>query len=320
VTGQLPRFETLLLDVEDGIATITLNRPERMNAFQAAMRDELLAAFDYTDGHDAIRAVILTGAGRAFCAGADLSSGGFEAGRVETAHERPHLPRDGAGVVTLRLFDSVKPLIVAVNGVAVGFGASVTLTADIRLASTSARFGFLFAKRGIVSDGAASWFLPRIVGISRALEWAYSGRLVSGPELTESGLVREVVEPDALLARAREVAQEMTGESAAVSVAVTRQLLWRMLGADHPMQAHIAESRALYSRMRSADAKEGVASFLEKRDAHFPLGVSCDLPHVLDSPGPGFPDEEIPPSLYLRGPQENGDPANPAPSAQEEAE
>src|SRR5215472_14788763 len=176
---ETPRFGTLLLDIDDGIATITLHRPDRMNAFNAAMRDDLIAAFDYTDADDSVRAVIVTGAGRAFCAGADLSSGGFEAGRVATSRDQPHLTRDGAGMVTLRIFESAKPVIGAINGVAVGFGASVTLAMDVRLAASSARIGFLFGARGIVPDGASSWFLPRIVGISRALQWSYSGMLIS---------------------------------------------------------------------------------------------------------------------------------------------
>jgi enoyl-CoA hydratase/carnithine racemase len=289
-----PTFETLLVDVSDGIATVTLNRPDRLNAFQATMREDLLKAIDFTDANDDVHAVIFTGAGKAFCAGADLSSGGFEAGRVETEGE-PHLTRDGAGIVTLRLFESKKPTIAAVNGVAIGFGASVTLAADVRIASTKARYGFLFAKRGIVPDGAASWFLPRIVGISTALRWAFTGALVSGEELVTSGLVKELVEPDELLPAARALAGAMTDGSAPVSIAVTRQLMWRMLGAEHPMQAHVAESRGLYGRMRSADAKEGVTSFLEKRDAAFPLRVSTDFPDVFDAAPPTFPDEAISP-------------------------
>jgi enoyl-CoA hydratase/carnithine racemase len=291
-----PTFQTLLLDVNDGIATVTLNRPDRLNAFNGTMRDELVAAIDHTDADDDVRAVIFTGAGKAFCAGADLSSGGFEAGRVETDGDVPHLTRDGAGIVNLRLYESTKPTIAAINGAAVGFGATFSLAADVRLATPFTKYGFVFAKRGIVPDGAASWFLPRIVGISRALEWSFTGSFVSGGELLESGLVREVVQPDELLARARALASAMTEGAAPVSVAVTRQLMWRMLGAEHPMEAHVAESRGLYGRMRSADAREGVASFLEKRDAAFPLRISTDMPNVFDAPAPLFPDEPVSPS------------------------
>jgi enoyl-CoA hydratase/carnithine racemase len=291
----LPTFETLLFEVEDGIATVTLNRPDRLNAFNATMRDELVAVINHTDADDGIKAVLFTGAGKAFCAGADLSSGGFEAGRVETDGEVPHLTRDGAGKVTVRLFESTKPSIAAVNGAAVGFGATFGLAADVRLATPFTKYGFVFAKRGIVPDGAASWFLPRIVGISRALEWAFTGAFVTGDELVSSGLVREIVQPEQLLTRARVLAKAMTDGTAPVSLAVTRQLMWRMLGAQHPMEAHVAESRGLYGRMRSADAREGVASFLEKRDAEFPLRVSTDMPDVFDQPTPPFPDESVSP-------------------------
>jgi len=292
----VPLFETITLGVTDGIATITLNRPDRLNAFNPTMREDLIAAVDYTDGDDEVQAVIFTGAGKAFCAGADLSSGGFESGRFETDPETPHLPRDWAGKVTLRIFDSLKPTIAAVNCAAIGFGASVTLAADVRLASERARYGFLFAKRGIVADGASSWFLPRLVGISRALEWAYTGELISGAELVDSGLVRDLIAPEELIPRTRELALSMCDVSSPVSTAVTRRLMWRGLGAEHPMLAHIAESRALYGRMRSADAQEGVASFLEKRAAKFPLRVSTDLPEVFDEGDVWpFPDEPISP-------------------------
>lgn len=278
-------FETLLLDVADGIATVTLNRPAKLNAFQSAMRDELVAAFDVTDADDAVRAVIVTGAGRAFCAGADLSGGGFEAAARESETPLP----DSGGVVTMRIFRSRKPVIAAVHGPAVGVGATMTLPMDIRLASTSARMAFPFTRRGIVPDGAASWFLPRVVGISRAAEWVYTGRMIEAPELLASGLVRDVLAPDALLPAARAIATEIATNAAPVSVAVSRRLLWQMLGAAHPMEAHVAESRALHERTRSADAAEGVGAFLDKRPADFPMRVS---EHALD-PFPGVPDPEF---------------------------
>ncbi len=268
------------------VATVTLNRPAKLNAFQTVMRDELVAAFDRTDADDAVRAVVVTGAGRAFCAGADLSAGGFESARVAT----DTLPRDTGGVVTMRIFASHKPVIAAVNGPAVGIGATMTLPMDIRLASTAARMAFPFTRRGIVPDGAASWFLPRVAGISRAAEWVYTGRMIEAPELVSSGLVREVVEPADLLPAARALAAEIASHAAPVSVATSRRLLWQMLGAAHPMDAHVAESRALYERTRSADAAEGVAAFLEKRAAEFPMLVSEHPPAVTD---PEFPAEPV---------------------------
>jgi len=286
-------FETVSVRVEDGVAVVTLNRPDKMNAFNPTMREDLLAAFDRTDADDEVRAVVMTGAGKAFCAGADLSGRGFAAAQSQEGVEVPRLTRDSAGMVTLRIFDSLKPVIAAVNGAAVGFGATVTLAVDIRLGSTRTRYGFVFARRGIVPDGCASWFLPRIVGISRAARWSYTGDLISGDELVSSGLVDELHAPEDLLPTALRLAGEIAASTAPVSVAVTRQLLWRMLAADHPMEAHIAESRALYGRMRSADAAEGVASFLDKRPAAFPLRVSTSMPDVFDPEAQPltFPDE-----------------------------
>ena len=281
-----PRFETLLYAVEDGIATITLHRPEKMNAFTTRMMTELIAAFDATDADDAVKAVIVTGRGRAFCAGADLSSGGqtFDyAARGDAAREEARVGdvyRDGGGRVTLRIFDSLKPVICAVNGAAVGVGATMQLAMDIRIASTEARFGFVFARRGITPEACSSWFLPRIVGVSTALEWCYSGRVFPAAEAHERGLVRSLHAPDALLPAARAIAREIVDNTAPVSVALTRQLMWRMLGADHPMQAHRADSRAIQFRGRSDDAKEGVSSFLEKRAPHYPNRVSGDLPDI----------------------------------------
>jgi len=276
--------ETLLYSVEDGIATVTLNRPERMNAFTPQMRDELISVFDETDADDSVRVVIVTGAGRAFCAGADLSSGGatFDyASRGESAREEHRVGevyRDGGGLATLRIFRSLKPVIGAVNGAAVGIGVTMQLPMDIRLASTGARFGFVFARRGIVPEAASSWFLSRVVGLQTALEWCLTGRVFDAQEAKERGLVRSLHAPEDLLPAARALAREIAENTAPVSVALTRQMLWRMAGADHPMHAHRVDSRAVQARGRSADAKEGVSAFLAKRPAVFPDRVSRDMP------------------------------------------
>jgi len=281
-----PTFDTLLYSVEGGIATITLNRPEKLNAFTTRMMLDLIAAFDATDADDAVKAVIVTGQGRAFCAGADLSSGGqtFDyAARGEAARDEAKVGdvyRDGGGRVTLRIFDSLKPVICAVNGPAVGIGATMQLAMDIRIASTEARFGFVFARRGITPEACSSWFLPRVVGISTALEWCYSGRVFPAAEAHERGLVRSLHQPEDLLPAARAIAREIADNAAPVSVALTRQLLWRMLGAAHPMEAHRADSRAIQLRGRAEDAKEGVSSFLEKRTPSYPNRVSGDLPDI----------------------------------------
>jgi enoyl-CoA hydratase/carnithine racemase len=278
-------FETIRLDLADGVATITLNRPEKMNAFTGQMMIDLIAAFDETDADDAVKAVIVTGAGKAFCAGADLSQGAktFDYDKRDDRPERgakgslDHL-RDGGGRVTLRIFESLKPVIGAINGAAVGVGATMQLPMDIRLASSAARFGFVFARRGIVPEACSSWFLPRLVGPQTALEWCFTGRVFGAEEALARGLVRSVHEPEALLPAAHALAREIVDHAAPVSVALTRQMLWRMLGADHPMEAHKIDSRAIYARGAQADAKEGVMSFLEKRPASYPNTVSADLP------------------------------------------
>lgn len=292
-----PDFETIRLHVADGVATITLNRPDKLNAFTGRMMHELIAAFDVTDADDDVRAVIVTGEGRAFCAGADLSEGAktfdYAArtdaassraghgspltadGSVDYAHEAV---RDGGGRVTLRIFQSLKPVIAAVNGPAVGVGVTMQLPMDIRIASADARFGFVFARRGIVPEAASSWFLPRIVGVARALEWCMTGRVFGAEEALQGGLVSKVVAPDALVAAARGLAREIAENTAPVSIALTRQMLWRMLGADHPMEAHKIDSRAIWARGRSGDAKEGVMSFLEKRAPAYPDRVSDQMP------------------------------------------
>jgi enoyl-CoA hydratase/carnithine racemase len=282
-------YETILYDVADQILTITLNRPEKLNAFTATMQRELIDAFARADADDGVRAIIVTGAGRGFCAGADLSSGAdtFDRdarrgpvkrhpdGRVDYSDS---LVRDGGGQVTLRIFKSLKPVIAAVNGPAVGIGVTMQLAMDIRIASEAARFGFVFSQRGIVPEAASSWFLPRIVGISQALEWCYTGRVFPAQEALAGRLVSRVVPPDELLPTARALAREIAEKTAPVSIALIRQMMWRMLGADDPMEAHKIDSRGIYARGRSEDVKEGVVAFLEKRPAQFKNTVSSDMP------------------------------------------
>jgi len=279
----------ILLEIEDGIATITLNRPAALNALTAPMCDALLAAFDRTDADDQVRAVIVTGAGRGFCAGADLSQGdaAFDMGADPDGENG--IRRDVGGLIALRIFKSLKPVISACNGPAVGFGVTLQLPTDVRLASTAAKFGLVFARRGIAPEAASSWFLPRIVGISTALEWCYSGRIFGPDEALQRGLVRAVLPPEELLPAAHHLAREMTQNSSGVSIAVTRQLLWRMLGAPHPMQAHRADSRAIQSLAAGPDAHEGVASFMAKRPAAFTASVANDLPDIFAPwPDPEF--------------------------------
>jgi enoyl-CoA hydratase/carnithine racemase len=268
-------YEQIIYEVADNIATITLNRPEKLNAFTGIMMNEMLDAFDKADADDNVRAIIVTGAGRAFCAGADLSAGPrtFDSTREDRPDRKAAIKddgtvdwsneavRDGGGRLTLRIFDSLKPVIAAVNGPAVGVGVTMQLAMDVRLASENARFGFVFARRGIVPEACSSWFLPKIVGISQALEWTFTGRVFPAEEALEGGLVKKIYKPD----------QQ-------VSVALIRQMLWKMAGADHPMEAHKVDSRGIFARGSSADVKEGVASFLEKRPAKFPDKVSTDMP------------------------------------------
>jgi enoyl-CoA hydratase/carnithine racemase len=275
-------FEEIRAEQADGVLTITLNRPERLNAFTETMRRELIAAFDLADADDDVRAVVVTGEGRGFCAGADLAKGGetFDWSEREAA-DGWDAPRDGGGQVSLRIFDCTKPVIAAINGPAVGVGITMTLPMDIRLVAEGAKIGFVFARRGIVPEACSSWFLPRIVGISQAMEWVASGRVFDAQEALAGGLVRSVHAPDELLPAAHGIAREIADNTAPVSVALARRLLWRMLGADHPMAAHRADSRAMYSRGQSADAREGVQSFLEKRPAVFPDRVSGGLPELF---------------------------------------
>lgn len=268
----------ILTQVEDGILTITLNRPEKLNAFTADMMRQMVEALDEADANDEVRAVVVTGAGRAFCAGADLSSGSdtFDA---DARPDRPSgLRPDGGGVLTLRMFECRKPLIAAVNGPAVGVGVTMTLAMDIRIAAENAKFGFVFARRGIVPEACSSYFLPRIVGISRALEWCYSGRVFPADEALRGGLVRSLHAKEELLPEARRIAKDIGDNSSPVAVTLIRHMLWRMLGADHPMEAHKIDSRGIYNLGKGADVKEGVEAFLEKRPAEFKSKVSQDLP------------------------------------------
>ena len=274
-------YETLLYEVNDRVATITLNRPERLNAFNRQMQVELLGVFDEVDDDDEVRAVIVTGAGRGFCAGADLAARGgdtFVHQSSEDDSQRVH--RDGGGLVSLRIFELTKPIIAAINGPAVGVGITMTLPMDIRLAAEGAKIGFVFARRGLVPEACSSWFLPRIVGISQAAQWCYSGRVFSAAEAAEGGLV-ELVPDDQLLDRANAIASDIAANAAPVSVAVTRQLLWRGLTFDHPMMSHQADSRAIQALGRLSDAREGVTSFLEKRDPVWSLKPSDDMPDVF---------------------------------------
>jgi len=273
-------FEQITAEVADSVLTITLNRPDRLNAWTARMGRELIEAFDRADADDEVRAIIVTGAGRGFCAGADLAGGGetFDYRRRESAGP---VPRDNGGELTLRIFESKKPVIAAINGPAVGVGATMTLPMDVRLAADDARIGFVFARRGIIPEACSSWFLPRVVGISRAMEWVATGRVFSAQEALAGGLLRSLHPTAELLDAANAIAREIVENTAPVSVALARQLMWRMLGAEHPMLAHRADSRGMFLRGQSADAVEGVTAFLEKRPARFPDRVSSGLPEVM---------------------------------------
>ena len=272
-------FTEILYAVEDGVLTVTLNRPAKLNALTRTMLAELLEALDRADADDAVRAVIVTGAGRAFCAGADLSAGAKTFDRSARGDAKPREPhRDGGGLFTLRVYALNKPVIAAINGPAVGFGATMTLPMDIRIASSAARMGFVFSRRGVVPEAASTWFLPRVVGINQAAEWVYTGRVFPATEALAGGLVSRVVEPDALLLTARALAREIADNTSAVSVALARQMMWTLLGADHPMAGHRLDSRAMEYMGRSPDACEGVAAFLEKRPPRFTMRPSADMP------------------------------------------
>jgi enoyl-CoA hydratase/carnithine racemase len=278
-------YREIVYEAADGIATITLDRPERLNAFTNRMRDELLDAIDRIDADDGVRAAIVTGRGRGFCAGADLGDGVDVFARTGPAEFDPVADADGGGMVTLRLFDARKPFIAAINGPAVGVGITMTLAMDVRLVADGAKIGFVFARRGLIPEACSSWFLPRVVGIGQALEWVATGRVFGAEEALRGGLVRSVHAPGELLGAARALAAEIADGTSAVSVAVSRQLLWRMLGAGHPRDAHALDSRGIFTLARDRDAAEGVAAFLEKRPPRFPLRVSQDLPDLWDQAG-----------------------------------
>ena len=284
-------YEQIKSETNDGILTLTLNRPGKLNAFTGTMMNEMIDVFSRANGDDEVRAIVVTGAGRGFCAGADLSGGAAtfdydaradrpdrKAGSGPDVNWSDERIRDGGGRLTLAIFDCLKPVICAVNGPAVGIGLTMQLAMDIRIASDQARFGFVFARRGIVPEACSSWFLPKIVGISQALDWTMSGRVFDAQEALRGNLVKEVVKHEELLPRAYAIAAEIRDNTARVSVALIRQMMWRLSALDHPMEAHKVDSRGIYSRGASADVKEGVVSFLEKRPAVFPQKVSADMP------------------------------------------
>jgi len=291
----MPEFETLRYEIEDQVLLLTMNRPERLNAFNSQMQREFLEALDHADTDDEIRAVIVTGEGRGFCAGADLSNGAetfdydnqAEEAKADRASNEGRQEgsnawlRDGGGLLSLRIYEFNKPIIAAINGPAVGVGVTMTLPMDIRIASTQARIGFVFSRRGIVPEACSSYFLPRVVGVSKALEWAYSGKVFDADEALSGGLIRSVHQPEDLLPTARAIASEIAENTSAISVTMIRHMMWRMLGADHPMEAHKVDSRGIFHLGRGADAREGVVSFLEKRPANFTMKTSEDLPEFF---------------------------------------
>ncbi len=284
-------YQQIKVDVADRIMTLTLNRPEKMNAFTGTMMNEMIEVFTRVNDDDDVRAIIVTGAGRAFCAGADLSGGAAtfdattnperaarNAGPVDAVNWSDERVRDGGGRLTLAIYECLKPVIAAVNGAAVGVGVTMQLAMDVRIASEAARFGFVFARRGIVPEAASSWFLPKIVGIAQALEWCYSGRVFDAAEALRGRLVTQVVPADELMSTAHKLAAEIRDNTAPVSIALIRQMMWRLSATDDPMEAHKIDSRGIYARGASADVREGVSSFLEKRPAAFPQKVSTDMP------------------------------------------
>ncbi|MCS5682158.1 MAG: crotonase/enoyl-CoA hydratase family protein [Acidimicrobiales bacterium] len=291
----MTEFETLRYEIEDQVLTLTMNRPERLNAFNSRMQGEFLEALEHADADDEVRAVIVTGEGRGFCAGADLGKGAdtfnydnqTEEAKAERASSEGRQEgsnawlRDGGGLLSLRIYEFNKPIIAAINGPAVGVGVTMTLPMDIRIASTQARMGFVFSRRGIVPEACSSYFLPRIVGVSKALEWAYSGKVFDAEEALKGGLIRSLHEPEDLLPSAREIAAEIVENTSAISVTMIRHMMWKMLGADHPMEAHKVDSRGIFHLGRGADAREGVVSFLEKRSPDFTSKPSQDMPEFF---------------------------------------
>lgn len=286
-------FTMFDLKITDGVAVATFNRPDKMNTFTPVVMREMIELFDATDKDDAVRAVVVTGSGRAFCAGAELGIAGadtFNYNRREASEEiiKNGFRRDGGGRVALRIYRSLKPVIAAVNGAAVGVGATMQLPMDFRLASTAARFGFVFTRRGITPEACSSWFLPRLVGMQTALDWVYSGRVFDAQEAKDSGLVRSLHAPEDLMPAALELARKLTEKSAPVSIAFSRQLMWRMMGAAHPMEAHKLDSRGIQLRGQSEDVKEGIESFMQKRDPNFPNTVARDFPAGVFADEPEF--------------------------------
>ena len=284
----MPDYDEIRYDADDHIATITLHRPEQLNAFTPVMKREMLDALAVADGDDDVRAVIVTGAGRAFCAGADLSAGGdtFDYKRRGGTADEP--PRDGGGEVSLRVYEMRKPVIAAINGSAVGVGITMTLPMDIRVVADNAKLGFVFARRGVVPEAASSWFLPRIVGPSQAAEWLFTGRVFDPAEALAGGLVRSVHPAGDVVPAARQLAREIADNAAPVSVALARRLMWRGLAFASPYDSHVADSRAMHQTGQAADVREGIAAFLDKRAADFPGRVSTDLPEVFADPQPSW--------------------------------
>ena len=281
-------YEQIRYEVSEGILTLTLHRPDKLNAFTATMAKEVIDAFDAADADDDVRVVVVTGAGRAFCAGADLSAGGDTFDPRVRGGTREEAPRDGGGRVALRIYQALKPVIGAINGPAVGVGVTMTLPMDLRLASDGARFGFVFARRGITPEAASTWFLPRLVGPMQAAEWLYTGRVFPADEAHAGGLVRSLHSADDLLPAAYAIAREIADNAAPVSVALSRQMMWRMLAAPTPYVAHVADSRAIHARGQSDDVREGIASFMDKRQPVFPERVSSNLPDVWSEPQPSW--------------------------------
>ncbi len=273
-------FKTIRYEIVEQIATITLHRPAQMNAFTLEMGEELIQAFSLADNDDAVRVVVVTGVGKTFCAGMDLTVDGNKFGLDDHAdvENNPELIRDAGGKLALAIYQCRKPIIAAINGAAVGIGITMTLPMDIRLVTPEAKLGFVFAQRGIVPEACSSWFLPRLVGVQQALEWFYTAEIFSGEEALAGGLVRSVHRQEELLSEAYAIARKIADKTSSISIALTRQMVLHMQGADHPMEAHKVDSRAMFYTSISADGKEGVDSFTEKRPANFQNKVSTDMP------------------------------------------
>lgn len=277
----MKEYKTIILEESNSVGILKLNRPKKLNAFNMQMLEDMLDAIDLVNKNDNLKSLIITGNGKAFCAGADLSLGentfdnGFD---TKLSHEAD-FRRDAGGILALKIYNSLKPVIAASNGAAVGVGATMQLPADIRIATSNSRYGFVFAKRGIVPDGCASWFLPKIIGIPMALELCYSGKIINSTEAQRIGLVNYLVDDDDLIIKAIEISNMLCDSTAPISVAMTRHMLWSLSAEDNPENAHIIESKLINSRGASDDAKEGVMSFLEKRSANFKNKISSDLPN-----------------------------------------